>query len=388
MTVFSPNRRQGGVRRAGVLRAGVHRTAGLATWLLLAAAAAGPASAQSDGQDMAEIDDAKLIERANQLFDPIPTDPPDLEGNQVTEERVQLGKMLFFDPRLSASHAISCNSCHQMGLGGDDNQPTSIGHGWQRGPRNAPTVFNAVFNTAQFWDGRAEDLEQQAKGPVQASVEMANTPERAVKTLRSMPEYIDRFQAAFPQDDPATTFDNMAKALEAFQATLLTPNSRFDLYMKGHEKALSTKQKRGLQEFISTGCAGCHNGVNLGGQGYYPFGLLERPGADVLPRDDKGRFRVTETASDEYVFRAAPLRNIAITQPYFHSGKVWKLETAVSLMGLSQLGQELNEQEVDEITAFLRALTGDQPRVEYPVLPASTDETPLPVEFEDAGVKR
>ena len=361
--------------------------AGLAAGLLLVATA-GPALAQSDGQQMAKIDDAQLIEQANQLFDPIPTDPPELEGNKVTQERVQLGKMLFFDPRLSASHAISCNSCHQMGLGGDDNQPTSIGHGWQRGPRNAPTVFNAVFNTAQFWDGRAEDLEQQAKGPVQASVEMANTPKRAVKTLRSMPEYVERFEAAFPQDDPATTFDNMAKALEAFQATLLTPNSRFDLYMKGHEQALSPKQKRGLKEFISTGCVSCHNGVNLGGQGYYPFGLIEKPGADVLPRDDKGRFRVTETASDEYVFRAAPLRNIAITQPYFHSGKVWSLENAVSLMGLSQLGQDLNEQEVDEITAFLRSLTGDQPRVEYPVLPESTDQTPLPVEFEEAPSKR
>jgi cytochrome c peroxidase len=180
----------------------------------------------------------------------------------------------------------------------------------------------------------------------------------------------------------------MAKALEAFQATLLTPNSRFDLYMKGHENALSPKQKRGLKEFIQTGCVSCHNGVNLGGQGYYPFGLIEKPGADVLPRDDKGRFRVTETASDEYVFRAAPLRNIAITQPYFHSGKVWSLENAVSLMGLSQLGQDLNEQEVEEITAFLRSLTGEQPRVEYPVLPESTNETPLPVEFEEAPSKR
>ena len=360
------------------------RACGLALAGLLLAA---PASAQND-KDVSQIDDAKLIERANQLFDPIPTEPPELKDNKVTPERVELGRMLFFDPRLSASHAISCNSCHQMGLGGDDNQPTSIGHGWQRGPRNAPTVFNAVFNTAQFWDGRAEDLAQQAKGPVQASVEMANTPDRAVKTLKSMPEYVDRFEAAFANDGDPVSFDNMAKALEAFQATLLTPNSRFDLYLKGHEDALSTKQKRGLQEFMSTGCVGCHNGVNLGGQGYYPFGLIEKPGADVLPRDDRGRFQVTNTASDDYVFRASPLRNIAITQPYFHSGKVWSLENAVALMGLSQLGQELNEQEVDRITAFLRSVTGEQPRVEYPVLPPSTDETPQPVEFEQGASKR
>jgi cytochrome c peroxidase len=381
-TAPRPSRAAANHLAAAVLAAGT----ALAMAAFALAAFAPAASAQDGGG--AEIDDAQLIERANELFDPIPTDPPELEGNKVTDERVQLGKMLFFDPRLSASHAISCNSCHQMGLGGDDNQPTSIGHGWQRGPRNAPTVFNAVFNTAQFWDGRAEDLEQQAKGPVQASVEMANTPERAVKTMKSMPGYVERFEAAFPESDDPVSFDNMAKALEAFQATLLTPNARFDLYMKGHEKALSRKQKRGLKEFIETGCASCHNGVNLGGQGYYPFGLIEKPGADVLPRDDRGRFQVTKTASDEYVFRAAPLRNIAITQPYFHSGKVWSLENAVALMGLSQLGQDLSEQEVEVITAFLRSLTGDQPRVEYPVLPESTDETPLPVEFEESPSKR
>ncbi|MBK1699039.1 cytochrome C peroxidase [Rhodovibrio salinarum] len=345
-----------------------------------------PVAAQ-DG-DMAEIDDAQLIERANDLFDPIPTEPPELDGNKVTPERVQLGRMLFFDPRLSASHAISCNSCHQMGLGGDDNQPTSIGHGWQRGPRNAPTVFNAVFNTAQFWDGRAEDLEQQAKGPVQAGVEMANTPARAVKTLKSMPGYVEAFGAAFPEEEDPVTFDNMAKALEAFQATLLTPNSPFDRYLKGETDALTAKQKQGLQEFMSTGCVGCHNGVNIGGQGYYPFGLIEKPGADVLPRDDRGRFQVTKTASDEYVFRAAPLRNIAITQPYFHSGKVWSLENAVALMGVSQLGQELSEDEIDRIVAFLQSVTGEQPRVEYPVLPESTSETPLPVEYEQEPSKR
>lgn len=369
-------------------RAARPRTAlGLAAALSFAVLAA-PAAAQSDQQDTSQIDDAQLIERANQLFDPIPTEPPELDGNKVTDERVKLGRMLFFDPRLSASHAISCNSCHQMGLGGDDNQPTSIGHGWQRGPRNAPTVFNAVFNSAQFWDGRAEDLEQQAKGPVQAGVEMANTPTRAVTTLKSMPGYIDAFEQAFPNEGDPVTFDNMAKALEAFQATLLTPNSRFDLYLKGHEDALSAKQKRGLQEFMSTGCVGCHNGVNMGGQGYYPFGLIEKPGADVLPRDDRGRFQVTKTASDDYVFRAAPLRNIAITKPYFHSGKVWRLENAVALMGVSQLGQELSEQEIERITAFLQSLTGDQPRVQYPVLPESTDETPQPVEFEDAPSRR
>jgi cytochrome c peroxidase len=274
---------------------------------------------------------------------------------------------------------ISCNTCHNLGTGGDDNLTTSVGHGWQKGPRNAPTVLNAVFNKAQFWDGRAEDLKAQAKGPVQAGVEMANKPETVVATLKSMPEYVERFGTVFAGEDDAVTFDNMAKAIEAFEVTLVTPASPFDQWLEGKDAALTADQKLGLDLFISKGCTACHAGVNFGGQEYYPFGLVKKPGADILPPDDKGRFALTKTASDEYVFRAAPLRNIALTAPYFHSGQVWDLKQAVSIMGISQLGTKLNEEEASLVAQFLESLTGEQPKVEYPILPVETADTPKPV---------
>ena len=333
-------------------------------------ALAAPAFAQALNED-------ELLQEAQGTFAPLPATPPAVTDNVLSRSRVELGRMLFFEPRLSASHFLSCNTCHSIGTGGADNLETSVGHGWQRGPRNAPTVLNSVFNTAQFWDGRAEDLKAQAKGPVQAGVEMANTPARVEATLKTIPEYRQRFAQAFPGEDDATTFDNMAKAIEAFEATLVTP-SRFDAYLEGDKSALTAEEKKGLALFMSTGCSSCHNGVNVGGNGYFPFGVVEKPGAEVLPADDKGRFAVTKTASDDYVFRAAPLRNIALTAPYFHSGKVWSLEQAVEIMGTSQLGAELQPGDVTAIVAFLGSLTGEQPRVEYPILPPSTETTPKP----------
>jgi cytochrome c peroxidase len=239
-------------------------------------------------------------------------------------------------------------------------------------------VLNAVFNIAQFWDGRAPDLKEQAKGPIQASVEMNNTPERVVQTLKSIPEYVALFQKAFPETPEAVTFDHMAEAIEAFEATLTTPSSRFDRYLTGDAQALGDEEKTGLKLFIDKGCAGCHNGVNVGGHSYHPFGVVKRPGADILPPRDKGRFEVTKTATDEYVFRAPTLRNIELTPPYFHSGNVWDLEQAVAIMGSSQLGTELSAEETRAITAFLRTLTGDQPQIVYPLLPPHTEKTPLP----------
>jgi cytochrome c peroxidase len=309
---------------------------------------------------------------------PLPYATQQPENNAVTREKIDLGRMLFFDPRLSASDIISCNTCHNLGTGGDDNLPTSVGHGWQKGPRNAPTVFNAVFNTAQFWDGRAEDLKAQAKGPVQAGVEMANKPEAVVATLKSMPEYVERFEKAFPGAKDPVTFDNMAKAIEAFEVILVTPASPFDQWLEGNDNALSNDQKKGLALFIDKGCAACHTGVNVGGQAYFPFGLVKKPGADILPPTDKGRFAVTKTASDQYVFRAAPLRNVALTAPYFHSGQVWDLKQAVEIMGSAQLGKEISDDEAGLIVEFLHSLTGEQPQVEYPILPVETAQTPKP----------
>ena len=327
----------------------------------------------------AAASDADLRELAKSAgLEAVPYGLQAVDDNPITREKIELGKMLFFDPRLSASGVISCNTCHNLGTGGDDNLPTSVGHGWQKGPRNSPTVLNAVFNKAQFWDGRAEDLKAQAKGPVQAGVEMANQPENVVITLKSLPEYVERFERAFPGEADAVTFDNMAKAIEAFEVTLVTPNAPFDQWLEGNDGALTETQKAGLAQFLEKGCPSCHTGVNVGGQDYFPFGLIKKPGADILPPSDKGRFQVTKTASDEYVFRAAPLRNIALTAPYFHSGQVWDLEQAVDVMGTAQLGAVLNAEETALIAEFLRTLTGEQPRVEYPVLPVETAETPKP----------
>ncbi len=318
-----------------------------------------------------------LRETALDMFKPLSSTTPAVADNPITPEKIALGKALFFDPRMSASGVFSCNSCHNLATGGDDNLETSIGHGWQKGPRNAPTALNAVFNIAQFWDGRAEDLKAQAKGPVQAGVEMANTPTQVVATLKSMPKYVEWFEAAFPGEEDPVTFDNFAKAIEAFEATLITP-APFDAWLNGDDAAMSDEQQQGLALFIDKGCAACHGGINLGGEGYYPFGLIEKPGADVLPEGDKGRFAVTNTADDSYVFRAAPLRNVALTAPYFHSGKVWGLNEAVAIMGTSQLGEELQEGDVGKIVAFLESLTGRMPEVTYPVLPPETAATPRP----------
>jgi cytochrome c peroxidase len=318
-----------------------------------------------------------LLTRAQGMFKPIPANPPVIADNPATPERVHLGKALYFDPRLSTSGLISCNTCHNVGMGGIDFQETSVGHKWQKGPRNAPTVLNSVFNMAQFWDGRAPDLEQQAKGPVQASVEMNNTPAKAVETIKSMPEYVSQFKKAFPGEKDPVTFENMAKAIAVFEATLITPKSAFDTYLGGNENALTVTEKDGLKLFIDKGCAACHGGVNMGGSAYFPFGAVAKPAENIMS-GDKGRFKVTGVKSDEYMFKAPSLRNIVLTPPYFHSGKVWGLKEAVAIMGSAQLGITLSGKEVDGIAAFLRSTTGEQPSVLYPILPGTTDNTPRP----------
>ncbi|HEU4671049.1 MAG TPA: cytochrome-c peroxidase [Dyella sp.] len=326
-----------------------------------------PARSQSD-----------LQRQARQLFKPIPSTPPALPGNPATPERVALGKMLYFDPRMSESHAISCNSCHMVGMGGVDLQETSLGHRWQHGGRNAPTVYNAVFDIAQFWDGRAKDLEQQAGGPLVNPVEMDTTEAHVVEQLRAIPGYVQAFSRAFPGGESAITFDNIRRAIALFEATLITPDAPFDRYLKGDAKALDANQREGLALFIDKGCAACHGGINVGGGMYAPFGVVERPGAEILPPDDRGRFAVTKTASDAYVFRVPSLRNVALTPPYFHSGKVWDLRQAVAVMGSSQLGAQLTAAEIDRITAFLGSLSGEQPKVTLPILPPSVATTPRP----------
>jgi cytochrome c peroxidase len=320
--------------------------------------------------------------RPESLKDFAPIDPAKVtqvvKNNEITPAKAELGHKLFFEPRLSKSQLISCASCHNPALGGVDAGPTSVGHGWQKGPRRAPSVLNAVFNVAQFWDGRAEDLKAQAKGPVQAGVEMNNTPAAVEATLKSIPAYVAEFGKAFPGESNPVTFDNMAKAIEAFEISLVTPNARFDKFLKGDAKALTAQETRGLGLFVDKGCSGCHNGVNLGGRDYSPFGVAQPPSEAVRPAADKGRSVVTKRSSDDFVFRIAPLRNVALRAPYFHSGQVWTLEEAVRLMARDQLGEELSDAETADIVAFLTTLTGDQPKIEYPILPPREKDTPRP----------
>lgn len=319
-----------------------------------------------------------LMKEAQDLFKPIPTTAPAMAGVKSTPAVVALGKALYFDPRLSESHNISCNTCHQIGLGGVDMLPTSIGHKSQKGSRNAPTVLNSVFNTAQFWDGRAKDLKEQAGGPIQNPIEMSITHKHAIEMLKAIPGYAPMFAAAFPGEADPITIDNVEKAIAAFEATLLTPNAPFDKFLKGDANALTAEQKDGLRLFIDKGCAGCHNGINVGGEMYAPFGVVEKPGADLLPPDDKGRFQVTKTVDDEYVFKVPTLRNIVLTPPYFHSGNAWDLKQAVGVMATSQLGEHLTDEQITKITVFLGSLTGEQPQVTYPFLPPSVAATPRP----------
>jgi cytochrome c peroxidase len=322
--------------------------------------------------------DADLLKQAQGLFSAIPAKPPELKDNPATPAKLELGKALFFEPRMSKSHSISCASCHSPATGGDDELETSIGHKWQIGGRNAPTVLNSVFNTAQFWDGRAKDLETQAAGPIANPAEMASSASHAIEMLKKIPGYRPLFEAAFPGETDPVTIGNVTKAIAVFEATLVTPDAPFDKYLKGDEAALSEQQKAGLKLFIDKGCAGCHDGVNVGGRKYAPFGVIEKPGAQFLPPADKGRFEVTKTVSDEYVFKVPSLRNIVLTAPYFHTGKAWDLRQAVAVMGAAQLGAKLSDGEVNSIVAFLDGLTGEQPKVTLPILPPSTAETPKP----------
>jgi len=326
-----------------------------------------------------------LMGRAQALFEVVPDTPPDLEDNPITDVKIDLGKKLYFEPRLSQSWLISCNTCHNLGLGGADMMETSIGHGWQAGPRNAPTVLNSVYNLAQFWDGRAADLMEQAQGPVQAAVEMSSTPERTVATLKSIPDYVAMFEEAFPGESDPVTFENMARAIEAFEATLITPHSLFDRYLSGDEGVLTDDEKAGLTVFMDSGCTACHGGILLGGTSYQRFGAVRNPGVELLPPEDRGRFNVTGNPNDEFAFKVPVLRNVELTAPYFHTGKVWDLAEAVEVMGRAQLGKDFTDEESQQITAFLGSLTGEQPVVTFPVLPVHTADTPEPDPWSGLG---
>ena len=292
---------------------------------------------------------------------------------QFDEAKVELGKQLFFDPRLSKSGFLSCNSCHNLAMGGDDNLPSSIGHGWHLGPINSPTVLNAKYNLAQFWDGRAKDLQEQAGGPIANPGEMAFTHDLAIDLLTSIPQYQMAFKKVYNSD--AINVDRITDAIAAFEETLITPNSRFDLWLKGDDSAISTDEKEGYALFKAKGCIGCHNGVAVGGNQFSKFGLVKPYDKDTKTL---GRFNVTGNEADKYVFKVPTLRNIELTAPYFHDASTWDLAEAVDVMAEYQLGIDLKAGENEKIVKFLLTLTGDQPKVVFPILPPSNSNTPKP----------
>jgi cytochrome c peroxidase len=317
-----------------------------------------------------------VVEKARlAVFAPLPASVPP-EAGSIDEQAVVLGRMLYYEPRLSKSQRISCNSCHDLSQYGVDHQPTSDGDRGQKGTRNAPTVFNAAAHFAQFWDGRAADVEAQAKGPMLNPVEMALPGrDRAVAVLKSMPEYVALFKRAFPDGKEPVTFDNMANAIGAFERKLMTP-SRWDALLAGDTAALTPAETIGLRTFLDTGCQHCHSGALLGGATYQKLGLAKPyPGLT-----DPGRFDVTNVQADFGMFKVPSLRNVEVTGPYFHDGQVATLDDAVRKMAEFQLGKKLSDVEVRQIVAFLRVLTGriDSGYIKPPVLPKSTATTPKP----------
>ncbi|MDD3518776.1 MAG: cytochrome c peroxidase [Chromatiales bacterium] len=294
------------------------------------------------------------------MFQPLPAIAPIPGDNSLTEAKAELGKMLFFEPRISASGVISCATCHNPALGYTDRIPRATGHMGQVGERNTPTVLNSGFFGAQFWDGRAPTLEAQALGPVEAGIEMAMPIDKAVARLKEFEIYHQMFAAAFDEKDPIKPA-NMAKALAAFQRTLVTPNSPFDRYLAGDDHAMSAQQKRGMKAFADRGCVGCHRGPALTDSNFYP---IKVPGST-----DLGRYLVTKKDADKHAFKTPTLRNVALTYPYFNNGNVDNLKDAIKVMGKEMLGLDLPAKEVADIEAFLHALTGEVPQFAVPSLP-------------------
>jgi len=313
---------------------------------------------------------AELREKAKAIIQPI--EPAKIEH----PAKVDLGRQLFFEPRLSMSGIISCNTCHNLSLGGTDNLKTAIGHKWQPGPVNTPTVFNASLNIAQFWDGRAANLQEQAAGPIQNPIEMSMPHTLAVAVLQSIPGYVDEFKKVYGTE--AITLQEITDAMAEFEKTLVTPNSRFDKWLKGDDKALTATELEGFKLFYDSGCIACHNGPNLGGNSFQKLGVVE-PYKSTSPAE--GRAAVTKKDEDRWYFKVPTLRNVELTYPYFHDGEAATLEDAVTLMGRLQLGRTFTDDELKKIVAFLYTLTGERPQMPLPLLPPSGPNTPRPDPF-------
>jgi len=330
------------------------RTAIAATVVVAGVAGAASAVAQSKNEPIHPIVPAKITQPA----------------------KVELGKKLFFDPRLSKSGFISCNSCHNLSMGGTDNLPTSIGHRWQQGPINSPTVLNSSLSFVQFWDGRAKDLQEQAGGPIENPLEMAFTHDLTIEVLSSIPQYREEFAKVYP--NKKLDISLVTDAIAEFEKTLKTPNSRFDQWLKGKKNAITAEELKGYELFKNSGCVACHNGEGVGGDSYQKMGAVE-PYKTSNP--SMGRADVTKNDADRFFFKTPMLRNVELTYPYFHDGAVNTLEEAVDIMGRLQLDKAFTKEEIAQIVAFLKTLTGDQPKLQLPILPPSQNNTPRPKPF-------
>jgi len=301
-------------------------------------------------------DTAALTPAALAVFAPLPSQV-ELPGQPPTDAQIALGRELFYETLLSDGHDVSCNSCHALNGWGADGRKVSLGHDGKAGTRNAPTVYNAAGHVAQFWDGRAADIEAQAKGPILNPVEMGMPDSAAVLAhLRESRSYVAAFRAAFPREAVPITYDNVGRAIGAFERRLLTP-SRWDRFLAGDSAALTLVERQGLQTFLAAGCQGCHSGAYVGGGMYQKAGLV----VPWFSQADSGRFQVTRAEADLFMFKVPSLRNIEKTGPYFHDGSVANLDEAVRLMAHHQLGKSLTPAQVTSIVTWLASLTGDIP---------------------------
>ena len=323
------------------------------------------------------------------IFEPLPAKVTAPKDNPTTPAKVKLGKQLFFDPRLSIDGTVSCNSCHNVMASGTDNRPNSVGVGGKTGDRGAPTVWNSGFITVQFWDGRAATLEDQAKGPLTNPIEMAMPNHDAVmKRVKAIPGYVTQFQSVFGAGD-VVTIDNLAKAIAAFERTLITLNSPFDRYLRGNKKAISAEAVKGMKLVNEVGCTSCHFGPNFSGptapigEGHFrKFPTFSENDYVTKYRlmEDKGRFKVTQSEEDKHIWRVQTWRNVALTAPYFHTGMVQTLDEAVRVMAKTQLDTVLTDEQVTSIVAFLNTLTGEFPKQDLPFLPETPGRTVLNIQ--------
>lgn len=306
------------------------------------------------------------------MFQPIAEEAAN-PNNPLTDEKIDLGRMLYYDTRLSKNRSVSCNTCHDLASFGDDGLPVSKGIHDQEGGRSAPTVYNAAIHIAQFWDGRAADVEAQAVGPILNPIEMGMPDDKFVlDVLRTIPGYVEAFKKAFPDEDEALTYENVGKAIAAFERRLMTP-APFDDFLKGDDDALSGKEKEGLNLFMTTGCTTCHNGMGVGGHLYQKLGLVKE-----WPTEDLGRYEHTKNEVDKYFFKVPTLRNVTETGPYLHDGSIESIEEIVSRMAEYQLGRKLSDEDIDSIVCFLGSLKGrvDESYIAKPALPEDGPDTP------------